>query len=201
MPDLRSEKEALRASLKERLKRMSDPDRERESRSLCKRLLQTLPAEPGVLCVFYPMKGSEADIRDVFPTLLERGWKLFFPRFEGAGFAFRRAVSVDALVPGKYGLMEPTGDDEKLGIADVTVAIIPGLGFDATGGRIGRGNGGYDRWLEELRTKNPSATVWGVAFDCQMVHAIPREPHDRTMDLVVTPRGVIDPATPGTGPR
>lgn len=199
--DLRSEKEALRASLKERLKRLSDGDRERESRSLNKRLLQTLPAEPGVLCVFYPMTGSEADIRDLFPTLLERGWKLFFPRFEGAGFSFRRATSMDGLVPGKYGLMEPTGDDEKLGITDVTVALIPGLGFDPAGGRIGRGNGGYDVWLRELRGKNPAAAVWGVALDCQMVTAIPREAHDQTMDLVITPRGVIDPLQPGTGPR
>jgi 5-formyltetrahydrofolate cyclo-ligase len=199
--DLRSEKEALRASLKERLKRLSEADRERESRSLNKRLLQTLPAEPGVLCVFYPMTGSEADIRDIFPTLLERGWKLFFPRFEGAGFSFRRATSMDGLVPGKYGLMEPTGDDEKLGVADVTVAIIPGLGFDHTGGRIGRGNGGYDVWLRELRAKNPAAAVWGVALDCQMVTMIPREAHDQPMDLVITPRGVIDPLLPGTGPR
>lgn len=199
--DLRSEKEALRASLKERLKRLSDGDREREGRSLSKRILQTLPPEPGVLCVFYPMRGSEADIRDLFPTLLERGWKLFFPRFEGAGFSFRRATSVDGLVPGKYGLMEPTGDDEKLGIADVTVAIIPGLGFDPAGGRIGRGNGGYDVWLRELRAKNPGAAVWGVALDCQMVTVIPREAHDQPMDLVITPRGVIDPSQPGTGPR
>lgn len=199
--DPRSEKEALRASLKERLKRLSDGDREREGRSLSKRILQTLPPEPGVLCVFYPMRGSEADIRDLFPTLLERGWKLFFPRFEGAGFSFRRATSVDGLVPGKYGLMEPTGDDEKLGIADVTVAIIPGLGFDPAGGRIGRGNGGYDMWLRELRAKNPAAAVWGVALDCQMVTMIPREAHDQTMDLVITPRGVIDPLQPGTGPR
>lgn len=199
--DLRSEKAALRASLKERLKRMSDGDREREGRSLSKRILQTLPSEPGVLCVFYPMRGSEADIRDLFPALLERGWKLFFPRFEGAGFSFRSATSVDALVPGKYGLMEPTGDDEKLGIEDVTVALLPGLGFAPDGMRIGRGNGGYDRWLKDLRAKNRNAVAWGVAFDCQMVTVIPAEPHDERVDLVITPRGVIDPRSPCTGPR
>jgi 5-formyltetrahydrofolate cyclo-ligase len=199
--DLRAEKESLRASLKERLKRLSPEDRERESRSLCKRLLQELPPEPGVLCVFYPMKGSEADIAGMFPELLARGWKLFFPRFEGAGFAFRRAPTLDALVPGMYGLMEPSRDDEKLSIEDVTVALVPGLGFDPAGGRIGRGNGGYDTWLRELRAKNPAAKVWGIALDCQMVTTVPREAHDRTVDLVVTPRGVIDPASPGTGPR
>ncbi len=199
--DLRSEKTSLRSSIKERLKRLSPEDRARESRSLCKRLLQELPAEPGVICVFYPMMGSEADIREIFPVLLERGWKLFFPRFEGSGFAFREAVQLDALVAGRYGLMEPTKDDPKLSIADVTLALLPGLAFDQAGGRIGRGNGGYDRWLNELRTKNPLAKVWGIALDCQMVATVPREQHDQAMDGVVTPRGFIDPARPGTGPR
>jgi len=198
--DLRSEKETLRASIKERLKRMSPADRERESRSLCKRVMQELPPEPGVLCVFYPM-GSEADIRELFPVLLERGWKLFFPRFEGAGFAFRRAPSVASLVPGRYGLMEPMQDEEKLGIADVTVALLPGMGFAPDGSRIGRGNGGYDRWLKDLRARNPGAMVWGIALDCQMVTQIPTEAHDERVDLVITPRGVIDPRAPEMGPR
>ena len=201
MPDVRSEKEALRASLKERLKRLSPEDRARESRSLCKRLLQALPPEPGTLCVFYPMTGSEADIRDAFPELLGRGWKLFFPRFEGSFFAFRRAEAMGALVPGKYGLMEPTKDEELLDDADVTVAILPGLGFDPAGGRIGRGNGGYDRWLQRLRKKNPAARVWGVALDCQVVHAVPREAHDETVDGVVTPRGFIDSRSGAREPR
>lgn len=201
MTDIRSEKESLRASIKERLKRLSPEDRVRESRSLCKRLIAALPETPGTICVFYPMTGSEADIRELFPTLLKRGWTLFFPRFEGSGFAFRKAPTIDALVPGKYGLLEPTADEEKLSIADVDIALLPGLAFDAAGGRIGRGNGGYDRWLEELRTKNPKAKVWGIALDCQMVAVIPRETHDMPMDLVVTPRGIIDPSAPGTGPR
>ncbi len=201
MPDIRSEKAALRESIKQRLARLSPEDRARESRSLCKRLVAALPPTPGTMCVFYPMTGSEADIRELFPALLERGWTLFFPRFEGSGFAFRKAPTIDALVPGKYGLMEPTADEEKLTIADVDIALLPGLAFDAAGGRIGRGNGGYDTWLRELRAKNPGAKAWGIALDCQMVAVVPREAHDLAMDLVVTPRGIIDPSAPGTGPR
>ncbi len=198
---IRDDKEQLRASLKERLKRLSPEDRARESRSLCKRLLAALPAEPGTICVFYPMKGSEADIAELFPVLLERGWKLFFPRFEGSAFAFRGAKTMEALVPGRYGLMEPSHDEEPLAIAEVNVALLPGLGFDPHGGRIGRGNGGFDKWLQDLRKKNPAAKVWGIALDCQMVREVPREAHDETVDLVVTPRGVIDPLSGSTEPR
>lgn len=199
---IQADKEQLRASIKARLARMSPEDRARESRSLCKRLLQALPPEPGTLCVFYPMTGSEADIRDVFPELLARGWKLFFPRFEPDGFSFRRAEALDALVPGRYGLKEPSHDEPRLSNADVTIALLPGLAFDEMGGRIGRGNGGYDRWLKDLRKKNPGAMVWGTALDCQIVPQVPREEHDQTMDGVITPRGFIDPRAPtGTGPR
>ncbi len=199
--DLRSEKESLRASIKERLKRMSPEDRARESRSLSKRLLAALPETPGTICVFYPMTGSEADIRDIFPELLQRGWKLFFPRFEGSSFAFRRAETLENLVPGRYGLMEPTKDNDALALADVDLVLLPGLAFDNNGGRIGRGNGGYDRWLRELRAKNPHAHVWGIALDCQMVGQVPSEPHDQPVDAVCTPRGFIQKGAPVNDPR
>ncbi len=199
--DLHSQKEQLRASIKARLARMSPEDRARESRSLCKRLIAALPAAPGTLCVFYPMTGSEADIREIFVTLLERGWKLFFPRFEGESFRFRQAHTLAALVPGRWGLMEPNEEETLLDIHDVTIALLPGLGFDATGNRIGRGNGGYDRWLKKLRTENPAAKVWGIALDCQMVHEVPREAHDELVDIVITPRGIIDPASGSPEPR
>lgn len=194
--DITLEKAHLRQSIGERLKRLSPEDRARESRSICKRLLQSLPSTPGTICVFYPMMGSEADIRDLFPELLARGWRLFFPRFEGSMFAFRQIQRLDELAPGRYGLMEPSSDEPPLSITDVDIAILPGLAFDAAGGRIGRGNGGYDRWLQELRKKNPKAIVWGTALDCQMVHAVPREPHDQTVDGVCTARGFVS-ATPG----
>lgn len=190
--DLRSEKDTLRHAIKERLKRLSPEDRARESRSLCKRLLEALPPEPGTICVFYPMTGSEADIKELFPVLLERGWKMFFPRFEGDSFAFRQAGSMEALVPGRYGLMEPSQDEESLGIEAVTLALLPGLAFDAAGNRLGRGNGGYDRWLKKLRAKNPAAAVWGIALDCQTVPHVPSEAHDERVDRVCTPRGFTE---------
>lgn len=193
--DIRSTKQALRTAIKERLAHLSPEDRIRESRSLCRRILQAIPSTPGVLCLFYPMP-SEVDIRDVCSQLQERGWSTYFPRFEGAGFVFRHVTTLSTMTAGRYGLMEPSDDDTLLDPKTVTIALLPGLGFDAHGGRIGRGNGGYDRWLKELRTKNPSALVWGIAFDCQIIHEIPKEPHDQTVDLVITPRGVIDPRPP-----
>lgn len=198
--NIQSSKQALRTAIHERIARLSPEDRRRESRSLCKRIGHELPTTPGVICLFYPMP-SEADIRPICDQLLNQGWKTYFPRFEGAAFRFRRVQSLSAMIPGRFGLMEPSEDDPVLDIRTTTIALLPGLGFDGHGGRLGRGNGGYDRWLQELRTKNPSALVWGVAFECQIVPLVPLEQHDRTVDLVITPRGIIDPRSHEKGPR
>ena len=68
------------------------------------------------------------------------------------------------------------------------VVIVPGLAFTVEGDRLGQGGGWYDRFLADAR---PDSTAIGVCFFEQVVGALPVEPHDVTMDLVVTDRGVL----------
>jgi 5-formyltetrahydrofolate cyclo-ligase len=65
------------------------------------------------------------------------------------------------------------------------LVIVPGLAFTRAGARLGRGGGHYDRLLDGVE-----ATSLGVAFDIQLVDDLPLEPHDRGVDLVVTPSGL-----------
>ena len=68
------------------------------------------------------------------------------------------------------------------------VVIVPGLAFTAAGDRLGQGGGWYDRFLSVAR---PDCVAIGVCFNEQIVDALPTEPHDVTMDVVVTDRGVL----------
>jgi len=63
------------------------------------------------------------------------------------------------------------------------IAIVPGLGFDRNGCRIGYGEGNYDRYLKQF-----TGIKIGVAFDFQMVDYIPSEKHDIPVDLILTER-------------
>jgi 5-formyltetrahydrofolate cyclo-ligase len=74
------------------------------------------------------------------------------------------------------------------------VIIMPLLGFDARGTRLGYGGGYYDRTLERLH-KRPRLV--GLAFAAQELEAIPREPHDVPLDVIVTEQGArsFEPAT------
>jgi 5-formyltetrahydrofolate cyclo-ligase len=64
---------------------------------------------------------------------------------------------------------------------------MPGVAFSEDGLRLGRGGGYYDATLGAL----PAAARIGLAFDVQLVPALPREPHDARMDAIVTDARVL----------
>jgi 5-formyltetrahydrofolate cyclo-ligase len=70
----------------------------------------------------------------------------------------------------------------------VDMAVVPGLAFDAGGGRLGYGGGHFDRLLTELPR---NVHVVGVAFDVQLTSRVPMTRDDRHVDLVVTERRVL----------
>jgi 5-formyltetrahydrofolate cyclo-ligase len=73
--------------------------------------------------------------------------------------------------------------------AEIVAILVPGLAFTKDGRRLGRGGGYYDRYLAGL----PAGTVKiGVCFAVQIVEALPTEPHDQRVNLVVTENDVFD---------
>ena len=71
------------------------------------------------------------------------------------------------------------------------ILIVPLLAFTISGGRLGYGGGFYDRTLEALRAKRPTLAV-GFAYAAQEVEALPLEPTDQRLDLIVTETAVLD---------
>lgn len=83
--------------------------------------------------------------------------------------------------PGVFGIQEPTDACPLIAPDEVDLVIVPGLGFDGAGGRLGMGGGYYDRTLAQMR-----AVRVGVCFQGQRVDAIPCAPHDLRMDVIVS---------------
>ena len=87
--------------------------------------------------------------------------------------------------PGLYGILEPLSDlpalSPALWAAPNTVWLVPGMAFDLSGNRLGRGQGYYDRLL-----KAPPGRKIGIAFHWQIVDELPIAPGDVKMDLIVT---------------
>lgn len=182
---IRDEKQLLRTRIKERAQRQTPHERDAESRSICRRIMENLPEGTLTICAYMPMP-SEADITPLLTQLLEKGHNVFIPRFTRTYFEFRQIDAIDDLSTGKFGLLEPPASAPLLDLRNVSVVLLPAIGFDRTGNRLGRGNGGYDRWLQDLKKVNPTALIWGIALEHQLTDSVPTEPHDQKVDAIMT---------------
>ncbi|GHV86144.1 hypothetical protein AGMMS50230_17520 [Spirochaetia bacterium] len=142
---------------------------------------------------------NEIDTRPILETSLNTGKRLFVPAINGDDLVFYRITALSAAETGSAlpaGLAAdlPAGG-EILNTADFPALVItPGLAFDQTGNRLGRGRGFYDRFFAALNAgKLPGAadspaeqalpyTALGLCLNCQFVTMVPTEKHDRRMD-------------------
>lgn len=144
------------------------------------------PYAGAVLAGYWPMRG-EADPR---PAMAAHDGPLVLPVVAGRArpLLFRRWQGGD-LVPGAFGTAHPPDSAPDL---TPRVLIVPLAGFDGLGNRLGYGGGFYDRTLELLR-QSGAVTAIGLAYDVQRLPAIPAEPYDQPLDLIVTDRGMLTP--------
>ncbi|HYE62103.1 MAG TPA: 5-formyltetrahydrofolate cyclo-ligase [Phycisphaerales bacterium] len=194
-------KQELRASLKQTLNNLSPEVWRRGSEGVCARL-SGLVEQAGARAVmfFFPTAG-EVDVGPAAVECLGRGVRVCLPRAEWAtGGMSARVVTVwgENLSLTRHGLREPAESAPPVDLADLDLIVVPGLGFDAAGGRLGRGGGFYDRFLSR-----PQVRAWKVAvgLDEQVVASVPRDAWDVGMDALVTPTRtlVFNPyATPPT---
>jgi 5-formyltetrahydrofolate cyclo-ligase len=139
--------------------------------------------------------GSELQTDEFVFHTLEQGKTLLLPRVN------RRKRGLDIyevrdpvrdLEVGTWGIREPRPDRcARVDPDIIDFALVPGLAFDARGGRLGYGGGFYDRLLASIL----STRTWLVAgaFESQRVERLPLDEHDVPMDVVVTENGHFPP--------
>lgn len=145
----------------------------------------------GVLALYWPIRG-EPDLRGGLVSLIESGWRLALPSVTGRDrpLEFGRWTPGQAMRAVSFGLMLPDPFEPVL----PDLLVIPCVGFDRRGYRLGYGAGFYDRTLAE----RPVPTV-GVAYDGCELAAFAALPHDRALDWVVTETRTL--GSPAAGQR
>lgn len=133
---------------------------------------------------------TEAIIREA----LSQGKKVAVPlcsRPERQLIASRLLDFPGDLAPGTWGIPEPKPETLRpLDPCSLDLVLVPGVAFDRQGYRLGYGGGYYDRFLKRLA---PGCVCVGLAFSLQVVDVLPREDHDRPVDLVITEAGIFGP--------
>lgn len=179
------QKAALRAQIRAALKQMPPAEREAESRKACA-LLETQPLwREAQSVLFYAPLPEELDVWPLLEKALAAGKKVLLPRFlpEKNDYAACHIHDpVKDLRTGKFGIREPQENCERNSLNRLDLLLVPGIGFDLEGHRLGRGRGFYDRLLAVMQ-----GPACGVAFDQQIVGVIPGEPHDMRLNGILTP--------------
>ncbi|MEK7591438.1 MAG: 5-formyltetrahydrofolate cyclo-ligase [Patescibacteria group bacterium] len=189
--DPRDEKSKLRHAIRERLAAYPERQRHAESRTLCREIIKILPKGNAFsVAAYFPLK-DEADVRPLLEELLARGAKLYLPRFDHKNFSFRLVRDLQSLLPGALRIPEPSETAPLLDPSALEYALIPARAFSPDGHRLGRGNGGYDKWISEQRKRHPRTKMYGIALECQLFAGIPVEPHDEKVDGIITARGLL----------
>lgn len=154
---------------------------------------EALAVPPHTIVAGYMPIRSEIDPRPLMVELAARGARLCLPAVgdDRETLIFRAWTPGDALEPASFGLSVPGPDAAELA---PEVLLLPLAAFDDAGNRIGYGKGHYDRALERLEALGPRRKI-GLAFALQHVTAIPAEPHDRPLDLILTEDGPRVPTT------
>jgi 5-formyltetrahydrofolate cyclo-ligase len=197
MLDLISRKKQLRRNLRNRLELLDERQILARSVAVHERLYAT-PwwSEARWVFVYLAMPG-EVDTGPVVTRAYREGRQVAIPRIEGEEITFYRYEGrTKGLVPNQFGILEP--DPQWLPVEPRELAegplliLAPGLAFDRSLRRIGRGKGYYDRFLARARSGPQECLVVGLTLAEQVVAEVPAGPLDQPLDGLVTDREIID---------
>lgn len=193
-PDPHPDKEAMRRSVRAKLRAMSPAFHAEASLVMCE-LAAQLPAFLRADCValFAPLP-SEPDIH----PLIEEAWahhkRVALPRLIQESSHPRlewRAVTdwSEVVEPGPFSLREPDPSKcVRVEVHELTCVFVPGMAFDHDGFRLGRGGGFYDCFLSQAPV---ALSRIGLMFSCQQVSKVPLESHDQALPSVITEEGIM----------
>lgn len=138
---------------------------------------------------------GELPLNLVMPPLAARGQQFLLPVIgEHKQLRFAPWTAGDAVQANRYGIPEPVHPVELLAPFQLDLVLVPLLGFDRRGNRLGYGGGYYDRSFaflsEQVRPTEP--LLVGVAYAFQELEIVNREPWDVALDFIATDRELID---------
>ena len=190
----------LRRELRQRRRSLSPSQRANAHRQFARLLLHSQWTsqllKPGQRVAVYLAYGSEADLAYVIALARRRRCELYLPvitDFRHSRMRFVRYEVDSAMRVNRYGIAEPdTRHAEIISPRHLDVVLLPLVGFDAHGWRLGSGAGFYDRSLHHLREgrrwRRPK--LIGVGYECQRVSRLQPDRWDVPLDGILTEHGL-----------
>lgn len=187
MCDLAASKKQLRTRLRAQRRELDSALLSEKSAQICTRLLQLPQLQEAQRVFCYVSCGGEVETHDLIRQLLAVGKIVAVPRCRENGVMDCVPISsLEQLVPGKMGILEPPKDFPSISAAQIDFAVVPAVACGEDGSRLGQGGGYYDRFLERS-----DCAYAAVCLEVFLLPEVPCEPHDKKMKMIVTSQRVL----------
>ncbi len=186
-----NKEEIRRKILKKRLSLLSEDIRDK-SQQVFLNLTETVEYINSRNIMFYVATRSEVQTEEMIKTSIKMGKNIFVPTIlpECLNLAPSKIFDFDIeLEKGKKGILKPKKEYYRLFPSEnIDLIIVPGVAFDLSGNRIGRGFGYYDNFLRKVPS---SAKIVALAFEMQIVKKIPNDKNDIPVHKIITEKRII----------
>lgn len=183
-PELRSKLRAIRKSI-------TGPLRDRHERAIHDAILKHLPVEGRTVASYFAIDG-EVSLERLHAELFRRNYEVVLPAIAGSSktLTFHRIDDQTEYAAAALGTQEPITRSTEVSIATIDVMLMPCVGVDESGTRIGFGAGFYDRTLGGIsESKGRLPLLVAVGFEAQVCESLKREDWDVPVQAIVTEAG------------
>lgn len=149
-----------------------------------------IPKDATTIAAYIPCE-NEYNVFPILKELTNRGHKIVVPFMkneENIDFCYWKEGDLLEKCKNFPKISEPKN---KAIANDFKVIIVPLVGCDASGNRIGRGKGIYDRKIDELQRSNLDIISIGLAYEEQISNRIPTEDHDKRLNYIVSEKNIF----------
>jgi 5-formyltetrahydrofolate cyclo-ligase len=185
-----------KAELRALARKIGTGDRTAAASAALRRLVELPEFARARTIAFYSAIRDEVPLEEAASASRARGVRTAYPIQRAAGLELALSHDGDRLRPGRGGVGEPAEDATRVRFEEIDAFLVPGLLFDRSCRRLGRGAGHYDRLLKHARA---GATSIGICYAERVVEELPEDPWDVAMDLVVTDEFVVRRSARGSG--
>ncbi|MEW6101996.1 MAG: 5-formyltetrahydrofolate cyclo-ligase [Candidatus Omnitrophota bacterium] len=169
-------KKEIRSKILFRLQSQKEEDRDRKSKTIKEKLFRTKVFKKAKNIMFYIAFGGEVKTEEMIKEAQKLGKLVAVPICRHDRITIRPCALREGarLKTGLYGICEPA-KRKFIRSQELSLVVVPGLAFDKSGNRLGRGKGCYDRFLKKLSNSIPTI---GLAFDFQILTSLSAKAHD-----------------------
>lgn len=181
-------KQEIRERILTLLRNQKEEERLAKSLIIESKLFKLQEIQSAKTILFYFSFTGEVNTLEMIKQAQTEGKTIGIPRVRKEDNSFQ-AVPIQSieqdLEKGPYGIKQPKAAlTEDLKVDQLDAVIVPGVAFDKSNYRLGRGGGHYDRFLEKLPPRTPTI---GLAFDFQIIDSLPeKQNHDIPVEIVLT---------------